>query len=126
VEVDADLVFHSPVFRGASFMEDTGGVPVRGVKHVVRSLWRRIRDTDLAAPMRALEGIHLERGLDVLGDIPEFVSRQAARRMLQEPWTHWRYPLGAARRRDTLLYDPLRPAEAPPAAARDLQIKAPV
>ncbi|HUE77979.1 MAG TPA: hypothetical protein VMM83_08565, partial [Longimicrobiales bacterium] len=47
VEVDADLVFHSPVFRGASFMEDTGGVPVRGVKHVVRSLWRRIRDTDL-------------------------------------------------------------------------------
>jgi hypothetical protein len=125
VEVDADLVFHSPVFRGVSFMEDTGGVPVRGVKHVVRSLWRRIRDTDLAEPTLALERIRMERGLDALGDIPEFVSRQAARRMLEEPWTYWRYPLGAARRRDALLYDPLRPTEAPPAAERGLQVKAP-
>ncbi|MFW6331639.1 MAG: hypothetical protein ACOC3J_07950, partial [Gemmatimonadota bacterium] len=34
VEVDADLVFHSPVLRGVSFMPDTGGLPVRGLQHV--------------------------------------------------------------------------------------------
>ncbi|MBW3553102.1 MAG: hypothetical protein KY466_06320 [Gemmatimonadetes bacterium] len=125
VEVDADLVFHSPVFRGVSFMVDTGGVPVRGVMHVVRSLWRRIRDTDVEVPAAALDRIRLEQGLDLLGDIPEFISRQARRRMLEEPWTYWRYPLGAARRRDPLLYDPLGPAPPPPAADPSLQVKAP-
>ncbi|HUG40343.1 MAG TPA: hypothetical protein VMM12_07655 [Longimicrobiales bacterium] len=125
VEVDADLVFHSPVLRGVSFLVDTGGVPVRGIMHVVRSLWRRIRDRDLAEPTRAVERIRLERGLDLLGDIPEFISRQATRRVLEAPWTYWRYPLGASRRRDPLLYDPLLPTDPPPAADPSLQVKAP-
>ena len=125
VEVDADLVFHSPVFRGVSFMEDTGGIPVRGILHAVRSLWRRARDTDLAEPTRAVDRLRVEGGLDLLGDLPEFITTQATRRMLEEPWTYWRYPLGAARRRDPLLYDPLGPAEAPPAADPALQVKAP-
>ena len=125
VEVDADIVFHSPVFRGVSFLVDTGGIPVRGVGHVVRSLWRRFRDTDLAEPSAALDRVRLATGVDVLGDIPEFISRPARRRMLEEPWTYWRYPLGAARRRDPLVYDPLRTMEPPPAADRALQVKAP-
>lgn len=124
VEVDADLVFHSPVFRGVSFLVDTGGIPVRGIGHVVRSLWKRFRDTDLERPSRALDRILRQKGLDVLGDIPEFISRQARRRMLEEPWTYWRYPLGANRRRDPLLYDAVGGDPAPAAAERELQVKA--
>lgn len=125
VEVDADLIFHSPVFRGVSFLVDTGGVPVRGVIHVVRSLWRRIRDTDVEEAARTIERLRLQQGLDLLGDIPEIIHRHATRRMLEEPWTHWRYPLGAARRRDPFLYDPMTPEATPAAADRSLQVKAP-
>lgn len=125
VEVDADLVFHTPMFRGVSFLQDTGGVPVRGVKHVIRSLWRRNRDLDLTDARRALERVRMDRGLDLLGDIPEFITRKAESRLLEEPWQYWRYPLGAARRRDPLLYEPLQTRASPPAADRSLQVKAP-
>jgi hypothetical protein len=124
VEVDADLVFHTPVLRGVSFLEDTGGIPVRGIGHIGRSLWKRVRDDDVTAPREALHRIRLERGLDLLGDLPELIMRRAERRLLEEPWTYWRYPLGSYRKRDLRLYEPLRTAEPPPAADPSLQIKA--
>ncbi len=125
VEVDADLIFHSPVFRAVSFLTDRGGVPVRGFIHVLRSLWKRVRDDDVAAPMRALQRIRMEEGVDVLGDIPEIISQRAEERILAEPWIYWRYPLGAARLRTPRLYEPLRPLTAPAAADPGLQVKAP-
>lgn len=125
VEVDADLVFHTPMLRGVSFLEDRGGIPVRGIGHVGRSLWKRVKDDDVASPMGALHRIRLERGLDLLGDLPELIMRRAEKRLLEEPWSYWRYPLGAHRRRDMRLYEPLSPAEPLPAADPSLQIKAP-
>jgi hypothetical protein len=125
VEMDADLVFHSPMFRGVTFMPDRGGVPVRGINHVLRSLWRRVKDPDISGPMQALDALRLRSGLDLLGDIPELISHHAERRIVEEPWTHWRYPLGAARRREPLVYESLRPTGPPPAADPALQIKAP-
>ncbi|NIP82559.1 MAG: hypothetical protein GWM90_26410, partial [Gemmatimonadetes bacterium] len=100
VEVDADLVFHSPMFRGVSYLPDTGGLPVRGIGHVIRSLWRRVKDDEPAPGMAALDRLRVERGIDVLGDIPEFITRRAEERLVEEPWTYWRYPLGAASRRE--------------------------
>jgi hypothetical protein len=126
VEVDADLVFHTPMLRGVSFLVDRGGIPVRGIGHIGRSLWKRVRDDDVARPMMALHRIRLERGLDLLGDLPELIMRRAEKRLLEEPWTYWRYPLGAYRRRDLRLYEPLSTAEPPPAADPSLQIKASV
>jgi hypothetical protein len=125
VEVDADLVFHTPTFRGVTYLLDRGDLPVRGIRHIARSIWNRVRDDDVVAPMAALRRVRLERGLDLLGDIPEFVLRKAEERLLEEPWTYWRYPLGSARRRDPRVYEPLRVTEPPPAADRSLQIKAP-
>jgi hypothetical protein len=125
VEVDADVLFHTPMFRGVSFLVDRGGIPVRGIAHVGRSLWNRVRDDDVAAPRMALHRIRLSTGIDMLGDIPEFVLRRAEDRLVEEPWTYWRYPLGAARRRDLRLYEPLETTDPPPAADRSLQIKAP-
>jgi hypothetical protein len=75
--------------------------------------------------MRALATLRLERGLDLLGDIPEFISRKTGERLVQEPWTYWRYPLGAARRREPRVYDSVRVEPPPAAAERSLQIKAP-
>jgi hypothetical protein len=124
VEVDADLIFHSPVLRGATFMRDTGGVPVRGIGHLVRSLWRRLKDDDIEQPMRALARLRARRGIDLLGDIPEFIIRRTQERIVEEPWTYWRYPLGAARRREPLVYAPVDDAPRPAAADPELQIKA--
>jgi hypothetical protein len=124
--VDADLIFHTPMFRGLSFLTDHGGTPVRGVGHLLRSLWQRIRDDDIAEPEQALEQLRLRQGLDLLGDIPEFISRTAERRLLEEPWTYWRYPMGAARRREPLVYASIRADGEPPSAADPaLQVKAP-
>ncbi|MFO7893385.1 MAG: hypothetical protein R6U63_06625 [Longimicrobiales bacterium] len=125
VEVDADLVFHSPVFRGVSYLRDTGGLPVRGIGHVIRSLWRRVKDDDIEPGMAALDRLRVQRGLDVLGDVPEIISRRAEERLVQEPWTYWRYPLGAASRREPLVYAPLETAAPPAAADPELQVKAP-
>lgn len=125
VEVDADLIFHSPVFRGVSFLTDRGGVPVRGVGHVVRSLWRRIKERDVSAAMSGLSRLRMERGVDILGDLPEIISRRAEKRLVEEPWTYWRYPLGAASRRQPYVYEALQPDDPPAAADRTLQIKAP-
>ncbi|MDX1675738.1 MAG: hypothetical protein R3314_13170 [Longimicrobiales bacterium] len=124
VEVDADLIFHSPMFRGVSYLQDTGGLPVRGVGHVLRSLWRRVREDDVEPGMRALSRLRVERGVDALGDIPEFVIRRAEERLVREPWSYWRYPMGAASRREPYIYEPLHPAEPPAAADPELQIKA--
>ena len=125
VEVDADLVFHSPMFRGVTFMRDTGGVPVRGISHVLRSLWTRVKDDDVAEPMRRLDRVRLEQGLDLLSDIPEVIIPRAEERLVEEPWTYWRYPLGAATRREPKLYGIEPDSPPPPVADRSLQIKAP-
>jgi hypothetical protein len=125
VEVDADLLFHTPTFRGVSFLVDRGGVPVRGIGHIGRSLWKRVRDDDVEAPSAALHRLRVETGIDLLGDIPEFIMRRAEDRLLEGPWTYWRYPLGSARRRGLRLYEPLGTADPPPASDPSLQIKAP-
>jgi hypothetical protein len=125
LEVDADLVFHSPVFRGVTFVVDKGGVPVRGLAHVARSLWKRVKDDEVAGPLAALHRLRVERGLDLLGDIPEFIIRRAEERLVEEPWRYWRYPLGASRRREPRVYAPSSMEEPPPIADPALQVKAP-
>lgn len=123
VEVDADLVFHTPAFRGVSFLQDRGGVPVHGISHIARSLWKRVKDDDVEGPLAMIHRIRLQRDLDLLGDIPEFIMRKAEERLLEEPWTYWRYPLGAATRREPRLYERASTADPPPVADPSLQIK---
>jgi hypothetical protein len=125
VEVDADVVFHSPMLRGVTFLTDRGGIPVRGIGHVVRSLWRRLKEDDVAAPTEAIHRLRVDRGVDILADMPEFISHRAEARLLEEPWVYWRYPFGAARRRELRLYEPPHTDDPPPAADPSLQIKAP-
>jgi hypothetical protein len=124
VEVDADVLFHYPAIQGASFLPDTGTVPVRGLGHLLRALRER-RDDPLARRARAhLEEVRLRTGVHVLGDLPELVAPMTADRLLSLPWRYWRYPLGAASRRRPRLYGRLPPPEPPPAADPTLQVKA--
>jgi hypothetical protein len=124
VEVDADVLFHYPAIQGASFLPDTGTVPVRGLGHLLRALRER-RDDPLARRARLhLEEIRLRTGVHVLGDLPELVAPMTADRLLSLPWRYWRYPLGAASRRLPRLYGDLPPPQPPAVADPGLQVKA--
>jgi hypothetical protein len=76
-------------------------------------------------PLAMIHRIRLQRDLDLLGDIPEFIMRKAEERLLEEPWTYWRYPLGAATRREPRLYERAATGDPPPVADPSLQIKGP-
>lgn len=124
VEVDADVLFHYPAIQGATFLPDTGTVPVRGLGHLLRALRER-RDDPLARPARKrLEALRLTSGVHILGDLPELIAPMTADRLLSLPWRYWRYPLGAASRRLPRLYGRVPSPEPPPAADPELQLKA--
>jgi hypothetical protein len=123
LEVDANLLFHTPFYRAVSFVADRGTVPARRVGHLVRSMWTRSREPDIEAALARLDEVKLARGPDVLDDLPELIADRAARHILSLPWTHWRYPLGANRRRDARVYERRGPADPLGAADPALQIK---
>lgn len=123
VEVDANLIFHTPDLRAVSFLPDEGQVPARRVGHVLRSMWTRLFDPDPVGAHVRLQAIKLERGPDLLEDLPELIADRAARHILALPWTHWRYPLGANRSHEALAYEVWQPPAAEAAADPALQIK---
>jgi len=123
MEVDANVIFHTPDLRAVSFLADEGRMPVRRIRHVLRSMWTRLHEPDPAAALARLAAIRLRRGPDLLADLPELIADRAARHILSLPWTHWRYPLGAQRGRESLAYESWERPEALAAADPALQIK---
>lgn len=123
VEVDADLLVHYPYVRGVAFLPQEHGVPVRGMMELLRALWTRIKGEPSAAELVELERLRLRLGRDVLADVPEFVARRVSRHLMGQPWTYWRYPLGAATRAEPRLYGAATSDEPPLAADPRLQIK---
>jgi len=123
MEIDANLLFHTPDLRAVSFLPDEGRVPSRRISHILRSMWTRLHDPRYIEALRRLETIELERGPGLLDDLPELIAHRAARHILSLPWTHWRYPLGANRRREERAYEDRPPPTARPAADPALQIK---
>ena len=123
MEVDANVIFHTPDLRAVSFLPDEGRVPARRIRHVLRSMWTRLHEPEPAAALARLQTIRLESGPNLLDDLPELIADRAARHILSLPWTHWRYPLGAQRRREALAYETWDRPEALPAADPALQIK---
>lgn len=123
LEVDANLVFHTPFYRAVSFVADSGTVPARRVAHLIHSMWARAREPDIEAALARLDEIKLARGPDLLDDLPELIADRAARHILSLPWTHWRYPLGANRRLEPRIYAQQGASDPYPAADPALQIK---
>jgi len=123
LEVDANLLFHTPFYRAVSFVADRGTVPARRVAHLIRSMWAQSREPNIHAALARLDEVKLARGPDLLDDLPELIANRAARHILSLPWTHWRYPLGANRRREPRIYAPHGPSAPYFAADPALQIK---
>jgi len=124
VEIDMNLVFHSPFVRTVSFVPDGDHVPARSLWHVLSGLFRRGPRDDPDAYLGALDRIRLARGSSVLGDLPEVILPLATRHILAAPWRYWRYPLGAHRRREPRVYEHGGVDRAAPKADPELQIKA--
>ncbi|MDH3733029.1 MAG: hypothetical protein OEU54_05820 [Gemmatimonadota bacterium] len=123
VEVDMNLLFHSPFVRTVTWVPEDEYLPVRSFWHVVSGLFRRGPRDDPSAYLPTLDRIRLERGTGVLSDVPEAIASFAARHILGTPWRYWRYPLGAHRRRERRLYEDAVEREGAPRADRQLQIK---
>lgn len=123
LEVDANLLFHTPFYRAISFVADRGTVPARRVAHLIRSIWARAREPDIDTALARLDDVRLARGPDLLDDLPELIANRAARHILSLPWTHWRYPLGANRSREPRVYASHGASEPYSAADPALQIK---
>jgi hypothetical protein len=125
VEVDANPIFHTPFFRLAAFLPESGRIPVRGVWYALLGLWRRARNDDPDDFLPALDRARVREGEDLLDDVPEFVAGLTARHLLKQPWSYWRYPYGAGRRREQRLYSVEVRADPPLAADPALQVKTP-
>jgi hypothetical protein len=125
VEVDADLLVHYPFIRGATFLRERGGVPVRSAMDLVAALWRRVGGPAAPEELHTLDRVRLRLGRDILADVPEFLLRRVSRHLMSQPWRYWRYPLGAATRIEPRLYGAIRPAAPPGASDPELQIRAP-
>ena len=123
VEVDMNLLFHSPFVRTVTWVPEEDSLPVRSFWHVLSGLFRRGPRDDPSAYLDTLDRIRLERGTGVLSDLPEAIVSLAARHILSIPWRYWRYPLGAHRRQERRLYEGPRSAASEAKADRGLQIK---
>jgi hypothetical protein len=124
VEVDMNVLFHSPEMRGIFLMPLEGG-------------WRRARLRQLLASLRAEVEVDRPRdyraavrrmrlaGLDVVADIPEHFRGYALRQLLAMPWRYWRYARGANSAARPHVYSRSEPPAPPLASDPALQIKAP-
>jgi len=124
VEVDMNLVFHTPFVRTVSFVPEGDAVPAQSLWHVLSGLFRRGPRDDPSVYLPALDRIRLARGTAALADVPEVIASLTARQILAIPWRFWRYPLGAQRRREPRIYDTNRVEDGSLRADRELQIKA--
>jgi hypothetical protein len=123
VEVDMNLVFHSPFVRTVTFVTEEDLLPVRSFWHMLSGLFRKRHRDDAREYLQSLDRVRLERGRGVLSDLPEAIVSVASRHILSIPWKYWRYPLGAHRRRERRLYEGEGEATGAPKADRGLQIK---
>ena len=123
-EIDADMIVHYPFVRTVAFMPDDADHPVRNVKRLLGALFRRAEEPGIQPYLREIDRIRIATGRHVLSDLPEVITGRASDHLLRQPWRYWRYPLGAARRRESLLYEEPSTGEMPAAADASLQIKA--
>lgn len=123
LEADADPVFHAPFLRAVSFVPEDERVPARSVGHLVSSLWKQAESDDPARFRAEVERARARTGVGLFRDAPEMASGALSRHLLSQPWRWWRYPRGAATRREVRLYGTGPAEEHPPAADPTLQVK---
>jgi len=103
IEVDLNLIGHSPELRGIFMLPLRQGWRRARIRQLLRSLRVQISHD---SPGRYEERVRQLRmtGPDFVEDIPEHLRNFALRQLNAMPWRYWRYPRGAAAQRKTFLY----------------------
>ena len=103
VDVDMDLVFHSPVVRGIHLVKGRRLSLGRRFLSILGAIFRRRLSEDPEQHKRRLELLEIQ-GSEFLDDVPEHFRTMATRKLLSMPWSFWRFPRGVKSRRTFFVY----------------------
>lgn len=126
VEIDMDLVFHSPVVRGI-YIAAGGRLSIgRRIASILSVIFSKRPLEDPERHKRGLELLEIQ-GSEFLADVPEHFRTTAMRRLLSLPWSYWRFPRGVKSRRTLFVYSGSEGSQTGPDLASDqrFQIKKP-
>jgi len=121
VEVDMNIVFHSPEIRGLFLMPLERGWRSARIRQLLASLRARTRRHDPQLYRDRLRALLLEH--DLVQDIPEHFRGYAIRQFLSLPWRYWRYARGANTTARPYFYSTPRAASPIRATEPELQFK---
>ncbi|MBD3336347.1 MAG: hypothetical protein GF355_12605 [Candidatus Eisenbacteria bacterium] len=124
LEIDLDLLFHSPSLRWADLGRGAGPRPRSAPKRMWKSIGSRKPRDFPPHYWGRLSELELE-GFVLLRDVPEHLRRMSSWSVLRLPWSYWRYPLGVKSAVRHYLYDPSRPQAESARSSVDFQIKSP-
>jgi hypothetical protein len=126
VELDMDLVFHSPAVRGIYIARGKGLSLGRRLVSIFSAIIRKRAKDRPERYARNLDMFEIQGGR-LLHDMPEHFRMAGVRRLLSMPWTYWRFPHGANTSRKAFVYSSSGGAGSEPEAASDrrFQIKKP-
>ena len=126
VELDMDLVFHSPVVRGIYIARGKRLSFGRRVVSIFSAIIRKRAKDRPEKYARNLDMFEIQGGR-LLHDMPEHFRMAGVRRLLSMPWAYWRFPHGVNTSRKAFVYGASGSAgsEPQPASDRKFQIKRP-
>jgi hypothetical protein len=126
VEIDMDLVFHSPAVKGIYFAVGKRLSFGRRVISILSVIFRKRAMEDPEIHKRSLELLEIQ-GSEFLADVPEHFRITAIRRLLSLPWSYWRFPRGVKSRKSFFVYGSSATMTVGPELASDrrFQIKEP-
>jgi hypothetical protein len=126
IELDMDLVFHSPAVRGIYIARGKRLSFGRRVISIFSAIIRKRTKDSPEKYARNLDTFEMQGGR-LLHDMPEHFRMAGVRRLLSMPWTYWRFPHGANASRKAFVYGgtPAAGSGPEPASDRRFQIKKP-
>jgi len=126
IDVDMDLVFHSPVVRGIHLIKGERLSIGRKFLSIIGGIFHRRLSEDPEQHKRRLELLEIQ-GSEFLDDVPEHFRTMATRKLLSMPWSFWRFPRGVKSRRTFFVYGGTNSLREGPELASDrrFQIKEP-
>jgi hypothetical protein len=126
VDMDMDLVFHSPSVRGIYAASGSRLSVGRRVAALFSIIFRKKLSENPEQYKRRLEVLEIA-GDPFLEDIPEHLRAVVTRRLLSSPWSYWRFPRGVKSARNFSVYEGRSALEFEPELASDpkYQVKQP-
>jgi hypothetical protein len=103
VDMDMDLVFHTPVVRGIYVSSGRGLSAGRRLLAILGIIFRKRPAENPERYKPRLEALEIA-GEHLLDDIPEHFRALITHKLLSLPWSYWRFPRGAKSARNLPVY----------------------